>query len=82
LEVALTYLNIASTKDAELGLEASEQIVAEYMEKAMTILNNYPQRDSYYAFVCDKCASVAGYYGFLGYKSELEQRRDDIYARA
>jgi tetratricopeptide (TPR) repeat protein len=82
LEVALTYLNIASTKDAELGLEASEQIVAEYMEKAMAILNNHPKRDGYYAFVCDKCASVAGYYGFLGYKSELEQRRDDIYARA
>lgn len=81
LEVAITYLNLADAKVAELGLEESEATVSEYLNMAMQLLDSYEHRDGYYAFVCDKCASVFGYYGYFAYQSELERRRNEIYAR-
>jgi hypothetical protein len=37
------------------------------------------QRDGYYAFVCEKCASVFAYYGDFLYAEELEERAKRIY---
>ncbi len=82
LEVAITYLNIASAKEAELGLETSEKIIEEYLNKAMKILDEHKNRDGYYAFVCDKCASVFGYYGFFVYQNDLIKRAREIYERS
>lgn len=82
LEVAITYLNIASAKEAELGIDASEAIVEEYMDKARTILDEYSPRNGYYAFVCEKCASVFGYFGHFMYKNTLLKRARKIYDRA
>ncbi len=81
LDVAITYLNIADAKQAELGIEESDEIVGDFLEKAMKILDNHEKRDGYYAFVCEKCASVFGYYGFFLYQQELEQRAREIYER-
>jgi tetratricopeptide (TPR) repeat protein len=39
LEVAITYLNIASAKEAELGAEESEAQIRDYVEKAMEIFD-------------------------------------------
>lgn len=82
LEIAITYLNIASAKEAELGLEDSELIIEEYIYKAMKILDEYEKRDGYYAFVCEKCASVFGYYGFFAYENDLTKRAREIYERS
>ena len=82
LEVAITYLNIASAKESELGQVESEEVVREYAEKAMEILDNFPQKDGYYAFVCEKCASVFGYFGYFLYKKDLEERAKSIYERS
>lgn len=82
LEVAITYLNIASAKEAEIGSIESEEFVREYVEKAMKILDEYPQRDGYYAFVCEKCASVFGYFGYFLYKKDLNERAKSIYERS
>ena len=82
LEVAITYLNIASAKEAELGLEASEKIMEEYLYKAMKFLDEHENRDGYYAFVCEKCASVFGYYGFFAYQNDLTKRAREIYERS
>lgn len=81
LEVAITYLNIASAKEAQLGGEASEDIVREHVEKSMDIFNSHKNRDGYYAFVCEKCASVFGYFGYFIYENELLKRARDIYER-
>ena len=35
--------------------------------------------DGYYAFVCEKCASVFGYYGRFVYEGELLERARRIY---
>lgn len=82
LEVAITYLNIASAKEAELGAEESEAQIRDYVEKAMEIFDEHENRDGYYAFVCDKCASVFGYFGYFICEKELEKRAREIYERS
>lgn len=82
LEVAITYLNIANAKEAELGIEDSCEIISELLEKARAILENHEKKDGYYAFVCDKCASVFGYYGYFAYEKELIERAKGIYEGA
>ncbi|MBR3835946.1 MAG: tetratricopeptide repeat protein [Clostridia bacterium] len=82
LEVAITYLNIASAKEAELGAVDSDVIVREYLEKAITILDSHQEKDGYYAFVCEKCASVFGYFGYFLYEKELGRRASEIYERS
>ena len=82
LEVAITYLNIASAKKAELGAVECEAEVREYIEKAMKIFDEHEVRDGYYAFVCEKCASVFGYFGYFLYEKDLSKRARDIYERS
>lgn len=82
LEVAITYLNIASAKEAELGAEESEAQIRDYVEKAMEIFDEHENGDGYYAFVCEKCASVFGYFGYFIYEKELEKRAREIYERS
>ncbi len=79
LEVAITLLNMATAAEAELGLLDGAEIIAEYLEKAKALLEAYKQKDGYYAFVCEKCASVFDYYGDFLYAEELAERAKRIY---
>ncbi len=79
--IAITYLNMASAAEAEKGLMDGAELIGEYLEKAKTLLEEYGKRDGYYAFVCEKCASVFGYYGHFFYENELKERAKAIYER-
>lgn len=79
LEVAITYLNKASAMEAELGILDAEAQISEFLSKAENILENFEKRDGYYAFVCEKCASVFGYYGRFIYEKQLKDRARKIY---
>ena len=80
LEIALTYLNLATLKEKQLGLLESESIIDEYLNTAKTIFDDKDiKRDSYYAFVCDKALSVYEYYGYFLYAKELKERINNIY---
>ncbi|MBQ7384455.1 MAG: tetratricopeptide repeat protein, partial [Clostridia bacterium] len=79
LEVAITYLNMASAAEAERGMLEAEALISEYLERAEALLEAHPTRDGYYAFVCEKCASVFGYYGHFFYENELKERARKIY---
>ena len=79
LEVAITYLNLASAREAELGLEEAAERIADYAKKAEDLLEACEKRDGYYAFVCEKCASVFDYYGYFAYARELNDRARRIY---
>jgi tetratricopeptide (TPR) repeat protein len=79
LEVAITVLNLATLSENELGLEESCDTVDSYLAQAEEILENWTKRDGYYAFVCEKCASVFGYYGHFAYEKELYERSRRIY---
>ncbi len=79
LEAAITYLNIASALEVKLGLvDADEQIQA-LLDKAQTLIEDFPKKDGYYAFVCEKCASVFDYYGRFVFANELKERAERIY---
>ena len=83
LEIALTYLNLATLKEKELGLLESEKVVDEYLNKAKDILDSEKViRNSYYAFVCSKAKTVYEYYGYFLYAKELEERMKNIYEGA
>lgn len=74
-EQAITILNMASAAEAELGLEQAEDRIREYIEKAIELLDSCKDRtDGNYAFVCEKCASVFGYYGYFYYENQLNER--------
>ncbi len=81
-ETAITYLNMASAEEAQFGLENSNEKIAEYIEKAMELLNKSQDKESgNYAFVCEKCAPVFGYYGYFLYEDDLKNRARRIYER-
>ena len=83
LDMASTYLNIASLYEARDGLEAADEIIKENMEKAEACLNDPGLiKDSYYYFVCDKCASGFNYYGYFAFANELEKRVREYHERA
>ncbi len=79
LEVAITLLNMATATEKELGLLEGSEIISGYLEKAKALLESYETPDGYYAFVCEKCASVFGYYGDFLYHEELSERAKRIY---
>lgn len=79
LEVAITYLNMATALEAERGLLDAESGINEYLDKAENILDTHKPQDGYYAFVCEKCASVFGYYGRFFFERELLERARKIY---
>ncbi len=81
-EQAITHLNIASALEAEKGLLDAENEIEERLSLAQSLLDE-PQlkRDGYYAFVCEKCAGVFGYYGHFTYENELNERAKQIYER-
>lgn len=79
LEVAITYLNMANAVEAQKGILDSHEEIQELLEKAKRILDGYENKDGYYAFVCEKCASVYGYFGDFLYDEELQSRARRIY---
>lgn len=83
LEVAITHLNIADLIAAEKGLEAGDKDIEMHLLEAENLLNTEElPRNGYYAFVCEKCAPVFGYYGHFLTAQELNKRARDIYERA
>ena len=78
-ELAVTYLNLASAAEAELGLVEADELIADYLRAAQILLDGHERRDGAYAFVCEKCASVFGYYGHFLYEKELKERTRRIY---
>ncbi len=82
LEQAITYLNIASALENEKGLLDADEEISDNLQRAQELLDIHSSStDGYYAFVCEKCASVFGYYGHFMYEKELKERADRIYER-
>lgn len=75
LDMASTYLNLASLYEARDGLENGAEKIAENLDKAEECLNAPElEKNSYYYFVCDKCASGFRYYGYFVFAEELAER--------
>ncbi len=79
-EQAITYLNMATAAETEYGLADAKPIIAELIRKATACLEIGKDRvDGNYAFVCEKCATVFGYYGYEEYAAQLNARCRRIY---
>lgn len=80
LEIAITYLNILDALIAERGTGADNDDIAEvYLTAARQYLDSQRvERDSYYAFVADKCLSIYEYFGWFRYARELKERIREI----
>jgi tetratricopeptide (TPR) repeat protein len=82
-EQAITLLNIASAKESQLGLELAKKEIDQLLIKAKDLLEQCKDRnDGNYAYTCEKCATVFGYYGDLEYQKILENRSRSINERA
>ena len=81
-ERAITLLNLASLVEEEKGLEFGAEEIEKLTKKAEESLNEKIDFSSgYYAFVCEKCATVFGYYGHFAFEAELNERARKIYER-
>lgn len=78
-EAAITLLNMADAVRAEYGAVDGDEIIGAYLDRAEELLERHEPRDGNYAFVCEKCASVFGYYGRFVYAKELTERARSIY---
>lgn len=80
-EVAISYLNLATLTEKKCGLVDGDEQIREYLDIAEALLEKHQNRDGYYAFVCEKCASVFGYYGRFLFEKVLADRAREIYER-
>ena len=79
-EQAITYLNMATAAEAQFGLEEGCEQIDLLLKKAMELLDGSEDKQSgNYAFVCEKCATVFGYYGYFDYENQLKGRYKAIY---
>ncbi len=82
-EMAITCLNLADLVSAEIGMEAGEKEIEALLEKAESLLNTEDlPKDGNYAFICEKCAPIFGYYGYFLFEKELANRARLIYERS
>ncbi|MBR0086925.1 MAG: tetratricopeptide repeat protein [Lachnospiraceae bacterium] len=73
LEQAVTYLNLADIQYED------DPKIAEYLDLAERFLNTETlPRDSYYAYMVDKCAPVFESYGRTAFAEELMRRKEAI----
>ena len=84
LEKAMAWLNIADAVIAQKGVsEDSENEIVEYLYNAQLCLDDESvERDSYYAFVADKCYPIYEYFQWYSYAEELKERIREINERA
>lgn len=78
LDTAITYVNMAHLYEAWEGPETRK--IEKSLQVAEELLNDAGiERNSYYAFVCEKCAPSFDYYGYFFFANELLERRRSIY---
>lgn len=81
LDCAVSYVNLAHLYE-EKENSLSERI-EECLKKAEAILEDEQiERDSYYAFVCEKCAPSFDYFGYFMFAKELYEKSREIYERS
>ncbi len=81
-EQAVSYLNLADIAAAKFGLEDGEEQISECCMKAAELLDTDTlPRDGNYAYYCEKCAPVFGYYGFFAAEELFSERARSIHER-
>ena len=81
LEQAITCLNIADALEGMKGMEAAEEEINGWLERALELLSSgaFPE-DGYCAFVLEKCIPTFSYFGWFLAEKELRERAETIYS--
>ena len=80
-DCAITYLNLANLYDDWQGHLCEEIPVC--LQKAEALLRDERiKQNSYYAFVCEKCAPSFDYFGYFILAKELSNKARELYDRA
>ncbi len=83
IEAAISYLNMANAREAELGLPAAKDKIDEDLCCAEALLEAAAdRRDAYYAYVCARCAPGFRRYGMAEYADKIDARSKSIYEGA
>lgn len=81
LDCAVSYVNLAHLYEGWQGGLSEE--IGRCLEKAEEILNDKRiERNSYYAFVSEKCAPSFDYFGYFAFAEELTDKARKIYEGA
>lgn len=81
-EAAITCLNLADLVRDRDGMEQGEEQIGKLLDRAEELLNDpSARRDGSYAYMCEKCAAVLGFYGRFAAEAELSARAREIYER-
>lgn len=77
-DCASSYVNMAHLYETWYGPESDR--IGPCMEKALALLTaGETKQDSYYAFVCTKCAPSFDYFGYFRAAAALKERAKKIY---
>ena len=81
-EAAITCLNLADLVRDRDGFETGEKRIDELLDRAEELLSDPSnEKDGSFAFMCEKCAAVLGFYGRFAAEAELKERARVIYER-
>ncbi len=81
LDCAITYVNLAHLYEKSEGLQSEN--IENCLSRAELIFNDERmEKNSYYAFVCEKCAPSFDYFGFFMTALRLQKEAREIYERA
>ncbi len=81
---AVTYLNLCDLIDAgympeKTGFTEPADLIDSYIESAYALLTDQlTEKNAYYAFVCEKCAPVFGYYGYFLYRQCITSEAEKV----
>ena len=82
-EAAITMLNIADVYVFKYGFADGELKIRGAIEQAWEYLDAPGlERNGNYAFVCEKCAPIFEYYGYIEYADECRRRAREVYERS
>jgi len=87
IEMAVTYCNLADLvymegtseqngHDHTYDKEDKENLILSYLQKADIMLESVKDRDTHYAFFCDKCASAFEFHGMFMTAKKYRERAE------
>lgn len=73
-DIAVSYLHLADLENNKTKGNPNENMIEGYLTKAFELLaTSENKRDTYFKYVCEKCASNFDYYGYFVYSNQLRE---------
>lgn len=80
-ERAITYCNLADLITAKDGYASGKEKIETYLKRAFSLLTSCARTDGEFAYACEKCAPIFGYYKLPEYAEKVKKIAEEIYER-